>query len=456
MKKLLGSTLALGLLFPAVANAELLKNLKLSGDLEVDATQLNNGTDFSKTPYEDVGAVQTRLMLSADWDVLDDVHGRVTLVKNDRTWGSAPQAVGGTAGSIEANVIAQEAFVKIDNLFGSVALKAGRQYYGEAGDNVIYFGPRNDFGLTVTAIDGANFVWSGDKLSANVLLGTITGTGLATNTGSASVMGVNVTAKPSDNLSGSAFFYDKNTVNSGSAGAGTGTTADDILYVAGVKAKATMGGAWVKGEIDKDFGQNRPATNTKDSNYDGWAAIVNAGDKVDTGMGAVTGWGTAEVGSGGVRGSQTFQGIAGDNRPGGIAGRFWSGAGGSTDLGSGGGAISGPVDNGGSIGDRVDVGVGAKVTPSAANKLTVGVSAWNYRVQQAQTLNAAANGNKMLGTEGDIDLNWQHNENVSADAGVGRFWPGGAYGNSQTGTAGLNSANLAYADIHIKFGGSSN
>jgi len=92
MKKLLGSTLALAMFVPTGANAELLKNLKLSGQLDVTAISAQNVTDFVTRPAQGntavatgnndhIGHTYTRTMLSADWDLLDDVHGRVTLVK---------------------------------------------------------------------------------------------------------------------------------------------------------------------------------------------------------------------------------------------------------------------------------------------------------------------------------------------------------------------------------------
>src|SRR5947209_538768 len=90
MKKLLGAALSLALLFPSgPASAELLKNLKIDGSLDVRATSGDNLTDLSSTSSDHIGNVQTRTMLNAHWDLLDDVHSNVTLRKNDRTWASS-------------------------------------------------------------------------------------------------------------------------------------------------------------------------------------------------------------------------------------------------------------------------------------------------------------------------------------------------------------------------------
>ena len=44
MKKLLGSTLALAMFMPAGANAEVLKNFKMSGQIDIQATTAETST----------------------------------------------------------------------------------------------------------------------------------------------------------------------------------------------------------------------------------------------------------------------------------------------------------------------------------------------------------------------------------------------------------------------------
>ncbi|MDE2291520.1 MAG: hypothetical protein KGL53_05505, partial [Elusimicrobia bacterium] len=58
MRKLLATTLAAGLLVPAVANAEILRNLKVDGSLDVQAVSGRNVTDFT-TRGDVVGAPST-------------------------------------------------------------------------------------------------------------------------------------------------------------------------------------------------------------------------------------------------------------------------------------------------------------------------------------------------------------------------------------------------------------
>ena len=443
MKKLLGSTLALAMFVPAGANAELLKNFKASGSLEVSAVSANNVTDFSTKVYDKIGNAQTRLMVHGDWDLLDDVHARVTLSKNDRTYGQNTQSVH----DIENAVNADESYVKIDKLFGGLDTTLGRQFYGEAGDLVIYFGPKYQlYGMPITSLDGGRFDWNGEKVGVTLLAAKVTGTGLAvTNTGNVNLQGVDIHAKAMDNMSAAVYVYRRETINSTPA---VGVVGNDNLYVAGLKAKATLGIAWLKAEIAKDFGQMRTTTAGNPyaftGNYTGWAAKVNLGAKVDlNNLGAVTGWGEAGIGSGGKNTNRNFQAIAGDYRPGGIYGRFGTGA--SQALGNG-----APANlDGNTLSNRVIVGAGVKVTPAALSKLTAGVSAWNYRFQNAaDAAVVTGKGNKGIGTEFDLDLTWAHSENVSVSAGVGSLQPGR---NIRDQKPAVNPATLAYTDFSVKF-----
>lgn len=453
MKKLLGSTLALAIFLPAAGHAEMLKNLKVGGSLEVNAVSANNVTDFNTAKYDHVDTIQTRLMLNADWDLLDDVHAKVTLNKNNRTYGNAK---GEDLNAIQTNVTAEQAYVKIDKLFGGLDTTLGRQFYGDPGDLVVYFGPRNDYGLTVTALDGGRFDWNGEKVGVTALVAKEAGAStLATgkDSGDKNLMGLVVHVKPMDSLSGGAYVYGQNTINSGSQ-ANTGVIGNDHLYIAGLKAKLAMGGAWVAAEIAKDFGDNRTVTTngayTFAGNYTGWAGKLDAGYKADLqDIGALAGWGEIGVGSGGQTANRNFTAIAGDYRPGGIYGRFWSGAN-TTKLGNG---SLGNLDNG-TLSNRVIVGVGVKATPAALSKLTAGLSWWNYRAQNESALNNGAGlpgpqGNVFLGNEYDLDLTWKHSENVSVSAGVGDLQPGRAV-IASNGPA-VSPATLCYADFAIKF-----
>jgi len=264
-----------------------------------------------------------------------------------------------------------------------------------------------------------------------------------------------VHAKPMDNVSGAAYVYGRNTVNSGggTAPGNVGNVANDNLYVAGLKGKVTAGPAWLKAEFAKDFGQQHtnnnavtgvPATN---GNYTGWAGKLDLGAKVDmSNLGALTGWGEFGIGSGGQTANRNFTAIAGDYRPGSIWGRFSSNA--SLTLGNGLTAQPGQT-----LSNLVTIGAGAKVTPAALSKLTAGLSWWQFRAQNATAVHNVSpvdtKGNKLYGNEYDLDLTWAHSENVTVSAGAGAFQPGNLI-NAVNGPA-TNPVRLAYADLAIKF-----
>src|SRR5438309_11799273 len=103
MKKLLGAVLAAALLFPpGQASAELLKNLKVSGQLDIWTDSADNVTDFvtrGAGNHDHLGTAETRTLLNMQWDLLDDVHANVTLRKNDRAWGTVGDGGQGAGGN---------------------------------------------------------------------------------------------------------------------------------------------------------------------------------------------------------------------------------------------------------------------------------------------------------------------------------------------------------------------
>src|SRR5437868_5688205 len=91
MKKLLGASLSVALVYGlmAPAQAELLKNLQTSGEIEVLGVKSNNLTDFSSKTGDWDGRAHTRAMLNASFDLNEDANAMVTLGKTDRDWGNA-------------------------------------------------------------------------------------------------------------------------------------------------------------------------------------------------------------------------------------------------------------------------------------------------------------------------------------------------------------------------------
>lgn len=496
-KKLLGSALALAMLIPygPAQAADLMKNLKVDGGIDLQATSANNVTDFNTGKYDHLGDAQVRVMVNAGWDLLDDVHSMVTLRDNSNFWGAGPSAVApagpgsasqnlnGGAGNtgLLNDIYLDQAYFKVDKVFGAVDTTLGRQFYGNAGDLVIYFGPySNIYGLSVSAIDAARFDWSNDMFGVTGLAGKFKGTAVgtfegapgagSTTTGDIDVQGLNLTAKGNDMWNGAAYIWEKETHNTPN-GAIQGTSgvpgpqgyANDYLWVAGLKGKVAAGPAWLKAEFDKNFGSNRNlaagtgglAGNTlpgTSANYDGWALKIDLGAKADVGVATLNPWAQFADASGGLNNNKNygFQGINSDYRPGGIYGYF-SSLGGTTLTGG----I--PSISNGNVGNRVIWGLGLNGTPAAISKLTAGVSYWDYHYQsalgEAQEIgSAAAVGNKHIGSELDVNLSWKHSDNVAFNVGWGQFWTGGAINNfNGAAHTGTSPVTLFSAGTSVKF-----
>lgn len=514
MKKLLGSTLALAMLFPySQANAELLKNFKLSGQIDLQMDASRNVTDFQTrgveitgdNDYADagesvgndrIGTAHTRIMVHMDWDLLDDVHSKVTLRKSDRAWGNSGglnQGTGGAglsqpvgadgAGTIFGSIIVDQAHFKVDKVADAADLTFGRQFFGTSGDMVIYFGPSDKalFGLPVTAIDAVRADWSNDQVGVTGLAGKTAGpvgVGAATPHAGTDVRGIVASLKGQEDLNASVYIWNQVTHAVGALGQdnniGVVGGKNDNLWVVGLKGKYSMAGAWIAAEIAKNFGENRVAdtvANLGSRRYTGWAFKGDVGYKAEVdGLGAFTPWAHLGYGTGRSRNrearNETFTPIASDYRPGSIYGRYAvapPGAGG-TALGSGLPVVAGaPAVASNSLGNRVIWGLGLKANPSAVSKLTVGLSYWDFWIQRFATGAGAPPlaGNKHIGTEVDVDLEWKHSDNVSLGAGVGTFQPGGLIkeqvqsanilGSNPNSQRGVNPVNLAYMDVRVKF-----
>jgi hypothetical protein len=470
MKKLLGSTLALAMMFPVGANAELLKNLKLDSELDVQATSANNITDLASAPVniappngsnnDRIGAVISRLIVTANWDLLDDVHSRVTLVhggvnnnvNNNRAYGSNSQTV---QAALETGVWLQEANVAIDKVFGAVDTRIGRQFYGEPGDLIAYFGPQDNYGLFVQSLDAFRFDWNGESFGVTGLAGTTKGGSTAINNGDTDLTALLANYK-TETANLGAYIYNQTTHATGGQGANPPATngRNDFLYIVGVKGKATFWGVTAKAELAKDLGQNRVAAGGDQAgNYDGWALLANADYKLDmTNVAVVDPWLEFGYGSGRSRGASNhndgFVSINTDYRPGGIYGRFSTETAGLPSLGN---SVDGMASNG--LDNRVIYGLGVKTTPSMAPKLTVGVQAYKYAF--ARTSDTGVFGNTQfsrdIGTEGDVTAEWKHSPNVSFKVTLGEFMPGAFVNNEKGANAEVNPATLAALDTSIKF-----
>lgn len=484
MKKLLGTTLALAMFIPAGANAELLKNFKVSGNLDIQTTSARNVTDFVTRPtgvnsspasaaaQDRIGHATTRVIVKMDWDILDDVHSRVTLVKGAeggvgtaRVYGAAAQ----TVNQIQDTTIVQEANVKIDKVFSLLDVTAGRQFYGEEGDLIIFYGARDAYGMRVDALDIFRADWNGEHMSVTGIAGKTADAGGVAGFAAAAatdLRGIVVSCKMHEMVKPSAYVY--NRVTHGTAGIGktlgavggaAGNGKNDNLWVAGVKAKLATGGFTGSLEFAKNFGEDRTTyagqvAGAQSVNYKGYAVQLKAGYKLDlSDVGAINPWGEYGMGTGDsnfdASGNNTFTSINTDYRPGGIYGRFDTGA--AIALANNGVARGGNTFASNGLSNRVIWGLGVKATPSALNKLTVGAAFYRYAMHRVAPHTDGQKYSRNIGSEIDVTGEWKHSENVSLKATAGTFQPGAAVRDFRGANAATNPAVMLAGDVAIKF-----
>ncbi|MDE2292868.1 MAG: hypothetical protein KGL53_12365, partial [Elusimicrobia bacterium] len=355
----------------------------------------------------------TRVLLNAKWDLLDDVHAVVTLRKNDRAWGTATAGGEGASGSqaidaagVLGNTFVDRAAVSIDKLGGYIDTTIGRQYYGDPGDLVIYYGSKDNFGLYNTAIDAARFEYANDWMAFSGLAGKTAGTKLTTvPTTDTNVRGFDVLWK-SLPMKLHTFLWNRVTQMGGQigtapsvpAGGGASTSGglNDNLWVYGVKLRGEAMGGWVNLDLAANAGEDRlsgrvnsagadgtigtaddtqcgaAGCNAMTANYIGKAFMFDAGYNAEmTNIGALTpwvnfGWGTGRS-SNLEKTNEGFTSIASDYRPG-IMNRMFDGTA-AANLGSG---LTGGTIGTNGLNNRVVYGAGLNFTPAAWEKLTVG------------------------------------------------------------------------------------
>jgi len=507
MKKLIGAALAAVLLFPpGQASAEILKNLKVGGQLDIQMNSARNAVDFTThqganaNNYNDrIGDTLTRVLLDLDWDLLDDVHAQVGLRKNDRAWADMGntgqgqgqnQAVlnnGATSGALD-NTYVQRANITIDKMMGRFDITLGRQYYGMPGDLVIYYGPKDVYGLNVTSLDAMSVRSEGDWISFVGAAGRIdNGDNFAVTANQIDVRGMDVMWKNLP-MKVHTFAWNRVTHQSGTnlgtavtrtAAAVTAGSRNDQLWVYGLKLRGEAGGGWLSFDAAFNSGADRLSgvANTAactvrgciapTAKYNGRAFLVDLGFNLDlANIGGFTPW--ANFGWGSGRSSlyenknEGFQAISTDYRPGIINRRFSPmgqlnlGVDSLTALN----IFSGGVGTAG-LSNRVVWGGGLNFIPAYWDQLTFGVQYWDFRFQR-NTLESAAfasnSGNRHIGSEAGLTLTWNHSENVLLTIGGATFQPGGyireVVATNNAGGAverGHNPVTTAFADWMVRF-----
>jgi hypothetical protein len=375
--------LALVALVGNIANAELLKNFKADGQINVNAYGVNNA-DFNKKLNDKTSKTDTRVIINAGFDLNEDVNAVVSAVKCNRQYGQASESSVNTALD---SFFFEQAYLNLKGVLG-LDHKLGRQYYGEAGDMIVYYGPAmwpfpSKITLANPAIDG----WTSSYKYGNWDFGAIIAKQKQSVTlgqegkQDINLSGLTAMTKVADvNLNG--YVYQKVDNN-------TSVGNNDYLDVLGIKAKYAI--PQVKNlNVAGEYAMNMGKMTNGDLKHTGFAYKINADYGMDL-MGKL-GFDAEYVfqsGDGKVNNKdESFQDINGDYRPGVIVGGGFSTIAG---LGSG----------------MLTYNVGANWTPEKLSKLNVAAKYYNFSADKKLTL-----GDKHLGNEYDLVATWTHSANV--------------------------------------------
>lgn len=391
MKKTITLLTAVAML-ASVANAELLKNFKYDGKLEVNAYNVNNA-DFDKNSDDKVGDVDTRLILNMSFDLNEDANAVVTVVKNNRQWGAASE----NANAVQTAATFQQAYLNLKGVMG-LNHKIGRQFYGNPNDLVIYYGPKMwpyPVNLPVSALDAWVGTYEYNDWMFTALMGKVTNAGSAPDADK-NLSGIDV-KKKIDVFNLNAYYYYQNDKTSGNS---------KYLGVLGLRANWEC--KFLKGlnlglEYDMNTGVDTTATNDKD--YKGYAYKVNADYSFDLagklGIGAEYLFMSGDDNAA-DKDNDRFMPINTDYRP--------------TIIADGYGVNTTYVT---SIGSGVNLyGFKLNWTPSALEKLNIATNYYDYSVDKENT-----GYDSHIGSELDIVATWNHSENVSVKGYYAMFKP---------------------------------
>jgi len=428
MKKVIGM-LAVVALVSSVASAELLKNFKYDGKVEVDGYHMTNAGDFNSKLKDVDSDVQTRVQVNAGFDLNEDVNAVVSVVKNNRVYGQAA----GTSESIDdlnKVLFFEQAYMNLKGVLG-IDHKLGRQYYGNEGDLVVYYGPNMypySWGLPVSALDAWTGWYKTGKWDMHAVSGKLTDSFGAASDTDVNLNGFVANYDLMTDLKLGAYIYEKKTWQD------TGT-ADLTLDVAGVKATGKFMGFDYYAELAKNYGK------TAGIDYTGTAFLANAKYNYDL-MGKWTFMGEFAMGSGddqkSAKKNKAFHSINSDYRPGAIMGQMTSG-----------------LENSDPTSAVTDTGLttwnlGAKWNPSKVEKLDL--TAKYFFFAPTETKQAGTKiGYTIVGNELDFAANWKHSESVGVRATLAAFMPNKKYATIAYGGTKHDAINYAGLDFIVKF-----
>ncbi len=167
MKKLLG-LLAVAALLPVSANADVLKNVNLKGDIQTIASDVKHGEGIYAR------GTSARVLAGLSADLVEDVTANL-MFQYANIWG-ADDSIGKTTQNYWDNIRLVEANVVLHNLFCCLEATVGRQFYGDEDSAVMYIGPNHynaEFNGYVSSVDAAKVTYADDVKALTLIAGRI-------------------------------------------------------------------------------------------------------------------------------------------------------------------------------------------------------------------------------------------------------------------------------------------
>lgn len=163
MKKLLGLLLVMTLAWPVSANV--LDNVDVIGEIEAIGAENNLGNP-------DANGAGSRVMAGLSAELTEDVRANVQFVYATG-WDGA--TTGNTLDDYWRDVYLAEANIVLSNLFDCFEVTVGRQFYGDENSAVMYFGPRHGYmaalAAPVSSLDAAKLTYSDDFKTVTLIAG---------------------------------------------------------------------------------------------------------------------------------------------------------------------------------------------------------------------------------------------------------------------------------------------
>lgn len=176
MKKLL-SLLAAVVLFPVAANADVLQNVNLKGDIQTIASDVNHNNVAPLPAYN--SGTSARVLAGLSADLVEDVTANLTF-QYANVWGN-DDARGETVNTYWNRIRLVEGNVVLHNLFCCLEATVGRQFYGEEDSAVMYFGPNHynaEANGYTRSLDAAKVTYADDVKAFTVIAGRTNRTAL--------------------------------------------------------------------------------------------------------------------------------------------------------------------------------------------------------------------------------------------------------------------------------------